>query len=315
MRSGEREWKAAFAPVSGMGFRMIMGRYGKIQVALLLGAVELSAQAYCDASSRGNAGNGYHYELWTNGTGSVCLTLSGQDAGFKTVWSDVGNFVARVGLAFDQTKTPEQLGTLTAEYAFTKSGVTRLAYMGIYGWTVNPLVEYYIVEDWNEWRPSYAKKGTVILDGDEYDIMTNTQVNQPSIKGNTTFTQWWSVRKTARQSGTISISSHFAAWRNAGAQLGQLYESKLKVEGMNGSGTVEFTKAKVTVSPPGAVLVPPGADRGRISRFRNGDGSETLFAYALNGKVLSAGHAPPGMYVVRGPGISGKSAPASPKPW
>jgi hypothetical protein len=268
-----------------------------IPAVLLLGPLATRAQEYCNSSSRGSAGNGYHYELWTNGTGSVCLTLSGQDARFKTVWSDVGNFVARVGLAFDQTKAPEQLGTLSAEYAFTKSGLTRMAYMGVYGWTVDPLVEYYIVEDWNDWRPSYAKKGTVTLDGDEYDIMTNTQVNQPSIQGNTTFTQWWSVRKTARQSGTISVSSHFAAWRSAAAQLGRLYECKLKVEGMNGSGTVEFTKAKVTLSAPEGVLAPPGASRR----------TEAQFAYALNGTAVSTVPAPPGMYVLRGAGKSGKS--------
>lgn len=255
---------------------------GRIPVALLMGALEAGAQVYCNASSRGNAGNGYHYELWTNGKGSVCLTLAGTDARFKTEWRDVGNFVARVGLAFDQTKTPEQLGTLSADYAFEKAGVTRLAYMGIYGWTVDPLVEYYIVEDWNEWRPSYTRKGTVTLDGDEYDIMTNTQVNQPSIKGNTTFTQWWSVRRTARQSGTVSISSHFSAWRNAGAQLGRLYESKLKVEGMNGSGTVEFTKATVTLTPPGSVLIAPGN-----ARRKTMPGTPARFPYSLNGAWIS----------------------------
>ena len=261
-------------------------------VLLLWVAVQPGAQQqYCNSSNRGNVGNGYHYELWTNGTGSVCMTVYGQEAGFKTEWNNVGDFVARVGLAFDETKTASQLGTLSADYAFTKSGVTRLAYMGIYGWTVNPLVEYYIVEDWNEWRPNYTHKGTVTLDGDEYDIMTNTQVNQPSIKGNATFTQWWSVRKKGRQNGHVSISDHFAAWRNAGAQLGQMYEAKLNVEGMNGGGAVDFTKATVVLSKPGQVRLPPKGDRETRAYLGNGNATGVRPCFSLNGAV--AGSMPP----------------------
>ena len=90
--------------------RSISGQGWVLPALLLLGAMEPSAKEYCNTSTRGNVGNGYHYELWTNGSGSVCLNVYEQDARFKTEWSDVGNFVARVGLAFDQTKTAEQLG-------------------------------------------------------------------------------------------------------------------------------------------------------------------------------------------------------------
>jgi len=64
-----------------------------------------------------------------------------------------GDFLARVGLGFNETKTPAQLGTVTATFAETKSGTAGYNYIGVYGWSVNPLVEYYIVEDWFGNRP------------------------------------------------------------------------------------------------------------------------------------------------------------------
>lgn len=221
---------------------------------LLLALAALSAEparaqkSYC-STSRGNVGNGYHYEMWVSGgtSGTACLTVQGTEARFKTEWnlSSYG-FVARVGLMFDQTKTDEQIGWITSDFAHTRQGNGH-AWMGIYGWMVDPLKEYYIVEDWVGWKPQYTRKGTITVDGGEYDVFTNTQVQKPSVKGTQTFEQWYSVRKTQRQSGRITVSEHFAAWRAMGLQTGKLYEAKLKVEGLGGSGTVEFTQATVVV--------------------------------------------------------------------
>jgi hypothetical protein len=206
-------------------------------------------QQYCQ-SSIGDAGNGYQYQIWLSSstTGTHCGTIYGSGAAFKTNWSigDGQDFLARVGLSFDQTKTYPELGAISSDYAFSKTG-TGQCYIGIYGWTVSPLIEYYIVEDWNVWRPSFTLEGTISVDGGQYDVYTHTQVNQPSIQGTQTFQQWYSVRKTGRHCGHISISDHFAQWTTLGAQLGKMYEAKLLVEAMGGSGTVDFTRGTVTV--------------------------------------------------------------------
>src|SRR6478735_7878184 len=84
---------------------------------------------YC-SNSTGNAGGKYTYELWAEGSGSGCMTVFGKDANFSANWSGVEDFLARIGLTFDRTKTRDQLGTLSADFAESKTGNTGLVYVG-----------------------------------------------------------------------------------------------------------------------------------------------------------------------------------------
>jgi hypothetical protein len=210
---------------------------------------------YC-ANSKGTADGSYAYELWSNGTGTGCMTVYGVNAAFSATWTGVGDLLARNGLQFDQTKTPAQIGTISSDFAETKTGDTGLVYVGIYGWTVSPLREYYILDDWGSTKPGDTASdgtprthvGTISVDGDSYDVWKHTQTNKPNITGtNQTFDQYFSVRQTARQCGHISISQHFSQWVTLGLQLGNLEEAKLLVEAQNSTGTIDFTTATVVV--------------------------------------------------------------------
>ena len=210
---------------------------------------------YC-SNSKGNVGGGYSYELWSNGSGSGCMTVFGVDANFSATWTNVGDLLARIGLGFDETKTPTQIGIISSDFAETKTGNSGLVYVGIYGWSVNPLREYYIIEDWGISRPAgvasdgtpRTQMGTITVDGDSYDVWKHTQTNKPAITGdNQTFDQYFSVRQTARQCGHISISQHFSQWAGLGMQLGNLEEAKILIESQNSSGTIDFTTATVVV--------------------------------------------------------------------
>ena len=212
---------------------------------------------YCSNSKGSIAGGGYAYELWAEGPGSGCMTVFGSAATFKANWSNVEDFLARAGLDFDQTKTPAQIGTISADFAETKTGNNGLVYVGIYGWTVNPLREYYILDDWGDTKPAGVasdgtprdRVGTITVDGAVYDVWKKTRTNKPAITGdNKTFDQYFSIRQTARQCGHVSISEHFSKWVGLGLQLGNLYEAKILLEAQASTGTVEFTTATVTVT-------------------------------------------------------------------
>ena len=203
---------------------------------------------YC-SYAQGTADGNYSYNLYTSGQGSACMTVYGVDGQFSATWTNPGDFLARVGLAFGSNKTYDQLGTISAEFAETKTGTAGYNYIGIYGWSVNPLHEYYIVDDWFGSRPVPGDlAGTISVDGDNYDVYTHTQTNQPAITGgNATFVQFFSVRQNARACGTISVSQHFAAWAGMGMQLGNMEEARIVVEvGGGGTGTIAFTTATMT---------------------------------------------------------------------
>jgi endo-1,4-beta-xylanase len=208
---------------------------------------------YC-SNSKGQVGS-YGYELWAEGPGSGCMTVHNMNATFSATWDGVEDFLARVGLDFNQTQTHSQIGTITAEFAEEKEERDGgLTYVGIYGWTVSPLREFYILDDWGSVKPAGTASdgsprdfvGTFQADGETYDVWKKTRVDKPAITGDSeTFDQYFSIRRTARQCGTISVSTHFKEWEKLSLPLGKLHEVKLLLEAQHNSGKVAFTKASV----------------------------------------------------------------------
>ena len=189
--------------------------------------------------------NGFDYELWHD-RGKVSMTL-GEGGAFKCSWDSINNALFRTGKKFDETQTYKEIGDISMNYGVDYHPVGN-SYLTVYGWSVDPLVEFYIVEAWGSWRPPGAvSKGTVEIDGGTYDIYETTRVNQPSIVGDTTFPQYWSVRTDKKTAGTVSVSEHFKAWEAMGMKLGKMYEVALCVEGYQSSGTADVHDFTLTI--------------------------------------------------------------------
>ena len=218
-------------------------------VQLVLPSAEVQAAQTIYNNQTGTQ-DGYNYELWKD-YGTTSMTLNGGGT-FSCQWSNIGNALFRKGVKFDSTKTYQQIGNISVDYGcnYQPNGNS---YLCVYGWSKSPLVEYYIVESWGTWRPPGAtSKGTITVDGGTYDVYETTRVNQPSIEGDTTFKQYWSVRTSKRTSGTISVTEHFKAWERMGMKMGKLYEAALNVEGYQSSGSANVYKNNITVGGSGS---------------------------------------------------------------
>ena len=225
--------------------------------------VSFSVGAGSDKGETGNIGD-YHYEQWTK-SGSATTDFY-TDGSFSCSFTNTDDFLCREGLFYGQNsgKDPLGVGNLVADYSmktFSNDKSISYAYAGIYGWMQNPLIEWYIVDNWGPAsRPNWlgTSKGKITVDGAEYEIFT-ASANRATIEGYKAFDQIYSLRSTARKCGTISITEHFKAWKAKGIALGSsLYEAKILGEAgqypeqQGASGKIDFNYAKVYVQndPP-----------------------------------------------------------------
>ncbi|KAF7373879.1 Endo-1,4-beta-xylanase [Mycena sanguinolenta] len=174
----------------------------------------------------------------TSGFDVVFTNIAGGQ--YEVQWDGSGDFV--VGQGFNPGATNKVI-TFNANWGPNAASASILS---VYGWSTNPLVEYYINEDANDFNLGTANsgtthKGTVVSDGSTYDIYEHTQVNQPSIQGTATFNQYLSVRQNKRTSGTVTVQNHVNAWAALGMPLGTMNYQIVAVEGLSSSGQATVT--------------------------------------------------------------------------
>lgn len=182
-------------------------------------------------NSQGTHG-GCFYSWWSDGGASA--TYTNLDGGSYSVsWKTGGNLVGGKGW------NPGAARTITYSGTYKPNGNS---YLAIYGWTRNPLIEYYVVENFGTYDPSSqaAVKGSVTADGSSYKIAQTQRVNQPSIDGTQTFNQYWSVRANKRSSGSVNMKTHFDAWAAKGMKLGTHNYQIVATEGYFSSGSAQI---------------------------------------------------------------------------
>ncbi|KAK3208849.1 hypothetical protein GRF29_77g2227742 [Pseudopithomyces chartarum] len=169
---------------------------------------------------------------WSNDFADVDFNnLAG--GAFNVTWNNGfgGNFVVGKGY--------RPGGDMLFNYTGTFK-TTGWAYLALYGWTTNPLVEYYVIESMGKHNPSdnasATQYGSLTSDGGTYEIWQKERINAPSIIGDkTNFQQYWSIRTKMHCGGTINTGNHFRAWEAAGLKLGKQNYMVMGLKGSRGA--------------------------------------------------------------------------------
>ena len=210
------------------------------------------------------SGTSMGYQLWLAEGSVPNNSLTYYDNGFfKAEWQNTQDFWARVGLTYDATNgIRHDYKKLSLSYNYTKTVESGSVFIGVYGWTVNPAGEFFIVDDWiaqiDEAHVG-RKFGEYEVDGSKYAVYALMTDEGESWRGYPYRVMFTSVRETPRECGYIDITAHFNKFdelftgqtdtipnargvrKNAVLKFGNLTDLMATVEAFdNGKGSIDY---------------------------------------------------------------------------
>ena len=201
----------------------------------VIAGLSLGADATKVCGNATGSDHGHFYTFWHD-TGAGCMTLDrGGRYGVEWQLGKAGNLVAGKGWVKGRLDR-------VVRYRANAFVPGTNGYLALYGWSTDPLVEYYVVENWGDFTPpggDAVSLGTVTSDGGTYRLYRTQRIDQPSIAGTATFSQYWSVRSAKRPVGstaTITFGNHVAGWHKLGLKLGVPDYQVMATEGFGSSG-------------------------------------------------------------------------------
>lgn len=209
-------------------------------------AIGIGAQTITSNST--GTHEGFYYSFWKD-SGDASLQLM-EDGRYTTQWSNATN-------SWYGGKGWNPGGPRVVSYSGNfNTNNTQNAHLGLYGWTTDPFVEYYIVESYGAYNPSNCAGvedlGSVESDGATYTIR-RCQRNGLTAINQTPSQQFYSVRTPKKDfgdiTGTITVANHFNAWSAAGMELGTHQWMILATEGYQSGGSSDITVSEGLIMP------------------------------------------------------------------
>lgn len=134
----------------GSTFVMALSALAGLVSASPLELIQRHEESVAAAEKRGipsgtGTHNGFFYSFWTDGQGQIDYN-NGAAGSYSVSWQNVGNFVGGKGWN-------PGAGGKNVTYSGTWNGASVNSYLALYGWTRNPLIEYYVVESFGTYNP------------------------------------------------------------------------------------------------------------------------------------------------------------------
>src|SRR5690554_2138370 len=122
--------------------------------------------------------DGFFYSFWTENPNNGASMTLGPAGNYSTVWNNTLNFTAGKGW---KPGKADRVVCFEGTYDGGSNG-----FLALYGWTKEPLIEYYVCEKHGAWEPpgntsGVQYKGTYTSDGGTYKMYTGLRENKPSI--------------------------------------------------------------------------------------------------------------------------------------
>jgi endo-1,4-beta-xylanase len=195
-----------------------------------------NAAEQCGNTQGGTSPNFYTNYIY-NGKG--CIDTKKGNGAYSTSWSlkKGGNYVA--GKGWSTGSSSRKVGYNAG--VFSTDGTN---FLSLYGWSRDALVEYYVVDAWGDYRPTYGKSlGEFKSDGGTYDIYKVERINADNITGEKkNFFQYWSVRQEKVSPGknhVITFANHVKAWKDKKLELGKTLDYQvISTEAYGGDGVL-----------------------------------------------------------------------------
>ncbi|WP_298581615.1 glycoside hydrolase family 11 protein [uncultured Luteimonas sp.] len=255
-------------------------------LACAIGVVAGGAQAQTLTNNATGTHDGYYYTFWKD-SGSASMTLH-PGGRYSSQWtSNTNNWVGGKGWNPGGPRVVNYSGY----YGVNNS---QNSYLALYGWTRNPLIEYYVIESYGSYNPASCAGGvdygSFQSDGATYNVRRCLRQNAPSIEGNnSTFYQYFSVRNPKKGfgniSGTITVANHFNYWASRGLNLGNHDYMVFATEGYQSQGSSD-----ITISSGGSGDGGGGGNTGSktiVVRARGTAGGENISLKVNNATVAS----------------------------
>lgn len=243
-----------------------------VKAAFISGYTVFAIQAHAQTITENTTGtvDDLFYSFWKD-VGDVSMTLH-EGGRYQSEWdANIINWIGGIGWNPGGPKVVNYSGSYTPNPDAN-------SYLTLYGWTTEPLIEYYVIESYGSWYPGDGGTyyGTYQSDGALYDAFYVWRT-VGGINGQQRIA-YYSIRRDKHEfgpvSGTITSGNHFAAWSQMGLELGDHEYMIFATEGYQSGGSSDIT---VSEGSPGCGFYDSMPICCTVSSDKDNDGYGELF--------------------------------------